>query len=1383
MRALKQVQNKIRLFPLLLLCLLSGKARAMQYPSYRFEHISIENGLPTNEVNSIFQDSDGFIWFATRGGLCQYDGYSIRTYKSNLYTPDLLNNNNIYSLAEDTDKHIWIGTSNGLNVLDKRTGSIRKIINESLRESLIAKIHFTKSGRMLIGTERGIEQYDPETNECKPFLRDRLKWASIKDIHEDSKGNIWIGTWAQGLHRYDPENDQLHTYPQLSKENSSYTIFEDSRQRIWVGTWDDGVYCITNPYEPDNLDIRSYTYIKNNPQSLADKFVYDISEDLNTGMIWLGTRKGLSILEDEENGRFRNYLPDNSATTISYNVIQALLRDNQGIMWIATLGGGVNYALTEKFEFGSNQLEDFSHEFVHNPSVRSVLVAKNGLIWLGLGNLGFLIYNRITGKYIHNTDSEEFGFIGRIPTVNTITQSPATGKIWIGTYDWGIVEYDETAPPGKRARLLNRDTYPWIDNQCIFSILEDSGKNTWFGTRNGISLLKSDGEGINLGNSYTVESTPLSYLSVVTMKEDRQGNIWAGTSNGGIIRITGDPTKENDLRFNKYAPEKGNLNNVSVSCLFIDRQQRLWAGTDGGGLSLYDEEQDYFRPVHQALSLPGDAIVSIQQDTKGNLWMASNAGLIRLYVPENIENATHHLYTISDGLLDNEYNRNSAFTDINGEMFFGGHHGYNHLFPDRMSGDESFPPVRVTDIKIYNQSWDQLDAAVQKEISPNSPGFTDNIRLSYKRNNFDIEFAALGYAAPSQIKYAYRLHGFDSDWQYTDASRRFAYYNNLDPGDYTFEVKATNRNDIWDEKNIRTIHVQILPPPWKTGWAYTLYTLALLLLIYATYRFIRYRLKLTQALHLAEMEQAKRDEINHSKLMFFTNITHELLTPLTILSASVDELKLLSPGLGEHYKVMTAHINRLIRLLQQILEFRKAESGNLRLKVSQGDLVQFVRNSIESFQPLIKKKQMTFVFNNDLIPSAYFDPDKWDKILYNLLSNAAKYNTPGAEVVVSLSYRTGTGQVTLSVKDNGKGMSEEETRNLFKRFYEGDYRKFNTIGTGIGLSLTRDLVLLHHGTIEVHSELGKGTEFTVSIPVARNLYQPEEIDDEQQIQFNPYPIKEETDAETPRITSPSAKTHTLLLIEDNEDLLQLMVRLLNIEYHIFTAQTGKEGLDLMEKEDIDLVVSDIMMPEMDGIAFCKYVKNKLEISHIPIILLTAKNREEDRVEAYEAGADGFLNKPFNLSILHARINNLLKTKERNNRDFKKQLVFEANELDYTTVDEEFLQRAIDLIHVHLDDPAFDQQLFQEAMGTSKSTLYRKIKSLTGLNTSAFIRNIRLKAACRIMEEKGHIRISELAYAVGFNDPKYFSVCFKKEFNIQPSEYMERFVPGIKPDDK
>ena len=687
----------------------------------------------------------------------------------------------------------------------------------------------------------------------------------------------------------------------------------------------------------------------------------------------------------------------------------------------------------------------------------------------------------------------------------------------------------------------------------------------------------------------------------------------------------------------------------------------------------------------------------------------------------------------------------------------------------------------ITDIKIFNHSFSKLPVELQQKISPVMPTYTSKIELPHKYNNFSIEFAALTYKNPELNRYAYRLQNFDRDWQYTDADRRFAYYNNLPSGTYTFQLKATNENGEWSGY-VRELTVVVLPPFWATWWAYLLYVIIVSVIGVSIYRTAKNRILLRNALRLREIEKAKAEELNHAKLQFFTNITHELLTPLTIISATVDELKTQAPSHNDLYTVMNSNIQRLIRLLQQILEFRKAETGNLKLRVSPGDIAAFVKNAAESFQPLVKKRKIHFSFLCD--PESmigYFDMDKLDKILYNLLSNAAKYNKEDGFIQVSLSYdETDKDFILLKIKDNGKGISKEKQKNLFKRFYEGDYRKFNTIGTGIGLSLTKDLVELHGGTISVESEVDHGTEFMVRIPIERSYYDEEQIDDEaislMQNPVNYEDTQEDADVETQEVT---IKANTILLVEDNGELLHLMTKLLSREYNVFTAQNGKEGIAVLEKEDVDLIVSDVMMPEMDGIEFCKYVKGHLEMSHIPMILLTAKNKEEDRAEAYEIGADAFISKPFNLTVLHARIRNLLKYKERMARDFKNQIVFEVKDLNYTSLDEDFIQRAIHCVNNHLEDPNFDQAQFADEMRTSKSTLYKKLKSLAGLNTSSFIRNVRLKAACRIMEEKGtNVRVSELAYAVGFNDPKYFSSCFKKEFDMLPSEYIERFIQNV-----
>ena len=844
-----------------------------------------------------------------------------------------------------------------------------------------------------------------------------------------------------------------------------------------------------------------------------------------------------------------------------------------------------------------------------------------------------------------------------------------------------------------------------------------------------------------------------------------------------MIHITGDVRQPSTLKYENYSFHNRKLITNAVLCIHLDRFGRLWAGTEGGGLYLYNRNKGEFEEKTRAYSIPGDVIVSIEEDKSGNLWLGTISGLVKLYVAAVGNDFSTRIYTSADGLQDNFIVNSSC--SRNGELFFGGHKGYNSFFPDKMEIPSQETNFLITDIKIFNHSFSNLPVELQQKISPVMPTYTSKIELPHKYNNFSIEFAALTYKNPELNRYAYRLQNFDRDWQYTDADRRFAYYNNLPSGTYTFQLKATNENGEWSGY-VRELTVVVLPPFWATWWAYLLYVIIVSVIGVSIYRTAKNRILLRNALRLREIEKAKA--LNHAKLQFFTNITHELLTPLTIISATVDELKTQAPSHNDLYTVMNSNIQRLIRLLQQILEFRKAETGNLKLRVSPGDIAAFVKNAAESFQPLVKKRKIHFSFLCD--PESmigYFDMDKLDKILYNLLSNAAKYNKEDGFIQVSLSYdETDKDFILLKIKDNGKGISKEKQKNLFKRFYEGDYRKFNTIGTGIGLSLTKDLVELHGGTISVESEVDHGTEFMVRIPIERSYYDEEQIDDEaislMQNPVNYEDTQEDADVETQEVT---IKANTILLVEDNGELLHLMTKLLSREYNVFTAQNGKEGIAVLEKEDVDLIVSDVMMPEMDGIEFCKYVKGHLEMSHIPMILLTAKNKEEDRAEAYEIGADAFISKPFNLTVLHARIRNLLKYKERMARDFKNQIVFEVKDLNYTSLDEDFIQRAIHCVNNHLEDPNFDQAQFADEMRTSKSTLYKKLKSLAGLNTSSFIRNVRLKAACRIMEEKGtNVRVSELAYAVGFNDPKYFSSCFKKEFDMLPSEYIERFIQNV-----
>ncbi len=1344
----------------------------------QFKRLTAFNNFSSNEVTRILQDKKGFIWIATQAGLYRYDGYRIRTYRDNLQQPDLLVSNQIKCIVEDHEQNIWIGTDKGLNMLDCKTGIISKIDEPLLQDRAVWDIVISADNSVWVGLDVGVFQIKPDRKHT--LLHN---WAvggesmtAVKTILFDKQSRLWIGTWNKGLFRYDAQQEAFVSYPAFNSRNSVHVLFQDSYEQIWAGTWDEGLYKLEVSDSPSELKWKNYRHNAYNGKSLSDNIIYCISEETDSHTLWVGTRSGLSILDmNTGTDDFVNYLPDSETRRLPYNEVDGIIRDQSGMMWLGMMGGGL-YSVNmhrlpvEACDFSTIKRKLFS------PSVRSMLIDSDQVLWMGVGTYGLVICDPETNTPIFYTDHPSFkGHDHLLHTINCMIERSASKQIWFATWGNGIYVHDKKQP-GKQLRSIHLQNTPWLPDDYVFSMCEDRSDNVWIGCRNGLAVQTSDNLGINLSDLKTTCGQTLhqTYYSIL---QSSDGLIWLGTDQG-IIRIKGSVLSPDKMQIDLFNRKNKNLFNDRILCLYEDQHGILWAGSDGGGLMRFNKTEERFDLVSKHYGIQADAILSIQEDKIGNLWLGTNKGLLHLRFNSDRSEGFSTVYTVSDGLLNDSYLTNAFVSDKNGQFYVGGHNGYNRFYPEKIEQRFTAPSVVITDLFIYNTSFDHLEAPVRNRITSKYPGYSDLLTLQHDQNHLGIEFSALSFANPAANTYAYRLEGYDTDWQYTDASNRMANYSNLPAGSYVFYLKGSDGNGVWNDME-QALHIRILPPFWKTTWAYLFYILLIILSLLGSMYGFRKRMERKRLFELQMMEQAKSDEMNHLKQQFFTNITHELLTPLTILSASVDELRIQAPHLQSYYAVMGSNINRLIRLLQQILEFRKSESGSLKLKVHEADLVAFVCKEIESFQPLMKKKSIQFNFHckeNKLL--AYFDPDKLDKILYNLLSNASKYNHEGGRVDVTLSYNDSEENVRIQVKDNGDGISYEMQKNLFKRFYEGDYRRFKTTGTGIGLSLTKDLAELHKGSVSVESKEGEGAIFSVVIPVNREAYDPDQIEAVKADQaIEALPVEDASINSEPEI--PADQTSTILLVEDNEELLLLMSGLLNREYHVLCAPDGKKAIELItsKESDIDLVVSDIMMPEVDGIELCQFIKENIDYCHIPVLLLTAKNQEEDRIEAYETGADGFISKPFNLSLLHARIRNLLKKRQRTATDFKKQLVFETQELNYTSLDEEFLQRAIECVQRHLDNVDFDQQMFIDEMNTSKSTLYKKLKSLTGLNTSAFIRNIRLKTACKIIEEKKQIRISELAYAVGFNDPKYFSLCFKKEFGLLPTDYIEQYLSG------
>lgn len=1340
-----------------------------------FKPLSAYEDLPSNEVTRVMQDNRGYIWIATNSGLCRYDGYRIRTYKDNLLTPGLLTDNSVKCIAEDENSQLWIGTRKGLNVLDLKTGNVRKIENPQLKDEDIAALHVDQYNNVWVGTNGYLYYFndDPETRlvNCN-HQTGGATILGVKSFLTDEKGRLWIGTWSNGLFRYDYNQKSFISYPPINERNSVHVLFEDSRKEIWLGSWGQGLYRLSDVDSPETIGWKRFAHEDANPVSLSDNIIYSIEEDLTNNTLWIGTRNGLSVLNlKDDKASFVNYLPESTHLRLPYNELNSILRDRSGIMWLGMLGGGVYFADMRPNPFKKGNLNSISH-LLYSNSVRSMFIDADDALWLGIGSHGLALQEK--GKEpVYLLQHPDFKGVKAFHTINSIVQRKESKELWFATWGNGIYIYNKTNPANTKIRQLVHSNSPWIpESNAVFTLCEDKEGNVWIGFSGGIAVYTKGNKLLSF--SELIKTNILNNVRVNRITQSKSGDIWL-SGDIGIYRLSGSLSEQRNWSYYSYNVEKGNLPYASIQSVYEDSRGNLWAASEGGGLMLYDKEKDAFVSMNARYGILADAILNVLEDDLGNLWLSSNGGLIKLQVSEDAQMALSYTYTTTDGLSSNTFLRNSAVKAADGELFFGSHNGYDRFYPDKLRGSEFAPTVVLTDIFVFNKPLNEYAPEVRAEMSPAAADYTKKLTLKHNQNHFRIEFSSLSYANPSKNKYSYKLDGYDTAWQYTGASNRMANYNNLQSGTYIFHLKGSNENGLWND-NEEILTIEILPPPWKTAKAYVLYTILVLLFSYIIYRRIKNQIRLRENIRMRELEQSKSEEINHAKLQFFTNVTHEFLTPLTIISASLDELKVKNPDNQQLHGVMSTNINRLIRLLQQILEFRKAESGNLKLKVSEGDIVGFVKKAIDAFRPLMKKKSMELLFT--YTPNTirgYFDPDKLDKILYNLLSNASKYNREQGRIAVNLSYDESQNVVSISVRDNGEGLSEDEMKNLFKRFYEGDYRRYNTIGTGIGLSLTKDLVSLHRGTIQVNSQKGEGAEFVVSFPANRDAYPEELVDDSYQFAL------EEDSAESELLASDvesedTEKEYTLLLVEDNEDILALMVRLLEREFHVLTAMNGKQAIELISLNDINLIVSDIMMPEMDGVELCRYVKNEFDYCHIPVLLLTAKNKEEDRIEAYESGADGFLNKPFNASLLYARIKNLLAKQNRVAHDFKKQLVFEVQDFNYTSMDEEFIQRAIAVVQAHLDDSNFDQQQFMNEMGTSKSTLYKKLKLLTGLNTSAFIRNIRLKAACQILEEKRTIRISELAYAVGFNDPKYFSACFRKEFGLLPKEYLEKLYP-------
>jgi signal transduction histidine kinase/ligand-binding sensor domain-containing protein/DNA-binding response OmpR family regulator len=1337
---------------------------------YAFHGLDVNDGLASNEVTCFLQDNFGFIWMGTTNGLCRYDGYELKSYKSNYLAPDFFTGNSIRCIAKDSKDRIFIGTTSGLNIFDQKTGHVKQYPISQMKCGIINAIAVTKDNVAYIGTAIGLLRFDERTGKFDNIRSDdkggTIGGNYIQSLFLDSRNLLWIGMWHTGFCALDLNENRFYRIPQIvNKRFSVSSFFEDSDNNIWLSTWnEDGVYRLKNPLQKETFELTKYPIIYDNTSAISKPSIYCITQDKKMGYIWVGTSDGLKVITDPDDPNlvitYRNL---NVGDAVS-NEMPAMLVDRTGVLWFSMYGVGCYSLDLNKKNFSEYYFSELKQDKQIIP-LTSIYKDENGLVWLGVKARNLILYDTKQGKaYPYYKDPVLRAISNQSNAIMSFARHSTRNELWLGTRYYGmyLVSLRNNRPVGVR-----HFDETLLKSPNTNKVVEGLNGYVWIATTQGVNYIEKEANGNYEFKSSKIINQALDRRCVNTLWYDQKQTLWIGTQDDGLFKVRLD---HNGLPqgIAQYCMANGKINNNNISTLHCDSKNRFWIGTHGGGLSLYNPGKDRFDVVKNVKFLPDDAIHAIEEDQAGCLWLATGKGLVS-YNYDLPSDRQIKVFSYKNNLGIKSFSAEASCKDRDGRLYFGGSNGLLWFSSNDFQDNTFSPTPQITDIYIANEPIQEL--AKRDSKIKLLPPFTRKIEVPYSRS-IRIEFASLSFENSMSKSYAYKLNGVDNDWVYVKAKNRYAVYNNLKHGTYTFQVKTYNEDGYTNNK-CASLVIVMEPAPWETIWAYMAYAAIVGGLIYLVFRIVINRMNFNKILEIEHLNRINSEEVNQAKLQFFTNISHELFTPITVLSCSLDDLATQSPKDLSLIHIMRMNLDRLMRLLQQILEFRKAETGNLKLKVSQGNIAGFVNEICEmSFVPLLKNKQLRFHFHAEPeVIIGYFDPDKLDKIMYNLLSNAYKYNIIGGEISVDLSKRKigESDYIFIRVKDTGQGIEPQKIGQLFKRFYEGDYRKFKTKGTGIGLSLTKDLVKLHNGTIEVESVLEKGTEFTVKLPISDSSYCEGQIEQKNEPMVsiskitnghenNCYKAKEETNG------------ITVLMVEDHKDLLVVMQNILSRDFEVFTAVDGKEALKILEENDIDIVVTDYVMPEMDGIELTQFMKKEVKFSHIPIILLTAKQNTSDKVIGFEAGADVYITKPFEMESLLANIKSLVRNRRDISASFSGKDNIRLSQFTYNSVDKEFLEKAINIVEERIKSDDFNAADFYQAMNMSQPTLYRKIKSITNLSPNEFIRNVRFKLACKLLVER-KLTITEVAYELGFSDSRYFSTVFKKEIGMSPSEYI------------
>lgn len=1353
------------LFPFVIYVISSFTAYAQTGRFY-----TTDGGLSNSLINHFFQDSKGFMWTATEYGLNSFDGLRFANYWHVSGDSTSIKNNYVRTLFEDSRQNLLIGCIDGLMRYDRETNTF-------------SEIPMIRAGKQV--------------------------FPHVTQMQELHNGEIWMTTTGQGMFRLDEQRKQAVSVDELLRQsnyNFQSCFYEDSYYNLWIGTYGNGLIC----YMPATKEARVFKY-----PTLNDNNIAAIIED-KQGNLFVGTQKrGLSCYNRKKN----TFTPVPYVGNGALSVYCMALVDGQ--LLVGTDGQGLKLYNPVK-----KQLEDYTINTApmdfSEGKIHTILEDKDKNLWLGLFQKGIVLIPKQSNPFeYYGSKSTYYNPIGQGCVMSIFQDS--NQHLWIGADNEGIYELDAE---GGCLRHYQPGSSSHSVANTIMCIYEDSEKNLWLGSyTRGIAKL-------NRKTGVCDYSLPVDNEKILSITEDKQKNLYIGTLGSGFYQYnlqTGSlkhyesaKDETGDLKRNElvndwinyiFCDSEGFIwlgHYKGVSCFnpltgsFINYRQvntlisgcvgyaiqedysgNIWAGTTDG-LYCFNKKTEELKRFTTADGLSNNVICGLCEDSRHDIWLSTYMGISKY----DVKNNRFVNYYSGDGLQGNEFTHGAFYKDKKGKIYFGGINGVTYFSPESIGSVSKETNVWVTDFYVFNHPIHKNSLSGGEPVIDTSVQDANQFRLSYKDNTFSIVFSTLQYNNPEQISYQYKVDELGSQWLSTEPGVNRVTYNNLPPGQYTFQVRALNYGNY---SETRTVKILITPPWYQTWWAYCVYITLAGLLVLGIVNYILSRMR-----HRREiMKREHAEQLNEAKLQFFINISHEIRTPMTLIINPLEKL-LADKRDGELHKtylMIYRNAQRILRLINQLMDVRKLDKGQMFMKFRETDMVGFIADLMQTFEHMARKKNIRFVFKHEMPQlKVWIDLNNFDKVLMNILSNAFKYTPDGGEVQVSLS----TGRditrrdalrdyFEIVITDSGIGIDRNKIERIFERFYQidNDVTKSN-FGTGIGLHLSRSLVQLHHGIIFAENrEDAPGSRFIIRIPLGSAHLRTDELEtvDADTVMFHTVDkpvlakLEEELmmEEEEPQ-TGTKAKTRLrILVVEDEIEIKAYLKSELSDEYKVETCNNGKEAYDLILRDTPDLVISDVMMPEMDGLALCRKIKQNTNVNHVPIILLTAKSKPEDTLEGMETGADAYMVKPFNTELLKRTIANLIANRRllRNKFSGAQQQEDKIEKITMKSGDEILMGKIMKVVNEHLDDPALNVEMLASEVGLSRVHVHRKLKELTNLSTRDFIKNIRLQQAATLLAQDHKLTVSEIAYATGYINLSHFSSSFREKYGMSPKEYMNQ----------